>query len=235
MPTGIYERKPRTGTVWVDVCCEICGKVRIYLASQLRVRGTIRFCSRECYCKGKIKSGTRVKVSCGICRVEFYKRRDHIRERNYCSKSCAALGKMVPGAKWRDPEKIKQYMADYTRKNREQKNTNSRAWVSANRLKRLDIQARYRNANGDKIAALAHFRRCAEGKFTAQEWAELKAGYSHTCLCCRRKEPEIKLTSDHVIPVARGGSNYISNIQPLCKSCNSRKGVKAIDYRIVEI
>jgi len=69
------------------------------------------------------------------------------------------------------------------------------------------------------------------GKVTTQEWEALKKFYNFTCLCCRRKEPEIKLTRDHVLPLELGGVNTIDNIQPLCKPCNSRKHAKHIDYR----
>jgi 5-methylcytosine-specific restriction endonuclease McrA len=69
------------------------------------------------------------------------------------------------------------------------------------------------------------------GKITAVEWSELKRKYDYTCLCCRRKEPEIELTLDHVIPVDKGGANVIGNAQPLCGSCNSSKGTKCTDYR----
>ena len=69
------------------------------------------------------------------------------------------------------------------------------------------------------------------GKFTAREWRNLKAFYSFTCLRCKRQEPEIQLTPDHIKPVANGGTSYISNIQPLCLQCNVQKGAKEIDYR----
>ena len=69
-------------------------------------------------------------------------------------------------------------------------------------------------------------------KYTSTEWEELKAFYNHTCLCCGRKEPDIKLTADRVIPGNKGGSYFIENIQPLCKSCNFKKHTKIIDYRL---
>jgi len=57
-----------------------------------------------------------------------------------------------------------------------------------------------------------------------EEWKELKKKYNYTCLMCGKKEPEIKLSIDHIIPVSEGGTNWIENIQPLCRSCNSKKG-----------
>lgn len=31
---------------------------------------------------------------------------------------------------------------------------------------------------------------------------------------------------DHVVALARGGTNWPANLRPICKSCNSRKGMK---------
>lgn len=67
--------------------------------------------------------------------------------------------------------------------------------------------------------------------YTRREWKELKAKYGCRCLCCGRKEPEIKLHADHVIPRSRGGPSTIENIQPLCRECNYKKGAKTIDFR----
>jgi 5-methylcytosine-specific restriction endonuclease McrA len=69
------------------------------------------------------------------------------------------------------------------------------------------------------------------GSISGREWSELKKKYNYTCLACGRREPEIKLSHDHVKPISMGGANTIENSQPLCKSCNSIKGTKWIDYR----
>ena len=75
-----------------------------------------------------------------------------------------------------------------------------------------------------------HRNRSATGSHTFGEWENLKAQYNWTCPCCGGKEPDIKLTLDHVIPLSKGGSNNIENIQPLCKSCNCKKLTKIIKY-----
>lgn len=62
------------------------------------------------------------------------------------------------------------------------------------------------------------------GSHTKQQWEHLKAAYNYTCNICGKSEPEIKLTKDHIISIKNGGTNDIGNIQPLCRTCNSRKG-----------
>jgi 5-methylcytosine-specific restriction endonuclease McrA len=70
----------------------------------------------------------------------------------------------------------------------------------------------------------------AKGSFTIDEWELLKKQYGYTCPSCGKSEPEIKLTIDHIIPLIRGGSNYIENIQPLCEKCNCKKYIKIIKF-----
>src|SRR5438093_693993 len=45
------------------------------------------------------------------------------------------------------------------------------------------------------------------------------------CVKCGSQE---KLEFDHIIPVARGGSNTARNIQLLCEACNRSKGASLV-------
>ena len=69
------------------------------------------------------------------------------------------------------------------------------------------------------------------GIHTFGDWQTLKAQYNWTCPSCRKLEPNIKLTEDHIIPISKGGSDNIENIQPLCMQCNQKKMTKIIRFK----
>lgn len=60
----------------------------------------------------------------------------------------------------------------------------------------------------------------AKGTHTKKEWMTLIEEFEHRCLRCGNV-PEDGLTKDHIEMIARGGSDTIDNIQPLCRQCNS--------------
>lgn len=45
----------------------------------------------------------------------------------------------------------------------------------------------------------------------------------YQCQSCGKTSSQTKLTVDHIIPLARGGQNDISNLQTLCFTCNQEK------------
>jgi 5-methylcytosine-specific restriction endonuclease McrA len=71
----------------------------------------------------------------------------------------------------------------------------------------------------------------AQGDHTEAEWESLKQACDYRCLGCGLKEP---LTADHIIPLSIGGTDYIDNIQPLCRKCNSGKHA-SVKYAVCDV
>ncbi|MFP5274858.1 HNH endonuclease [Coleofasciculus sp.] len=46
---------------------------------------------------------------------------------------------------------------------------------------------------------------------------------NYKCKSCGKTHLDTQLQIDHIIPLARGGQNDISNLQTLCRSCNLKK------------
>lgn len=145
-------------------------------------------------------------------------------------------------------ERIKQVNQHYAANNKEKIRESQRKWriENAEHLRELNQRYKekhaekyriyyreYRIANPEKEAAKIHTRRArrkaAKGNFTSIEWMDLCILYNNTCLSCGVNDKQ--LTPDHIIPLSKGGSNDINNIQPLCLTCNLKKGTKIIDYR----
>ncbi len=115
------------------------------------------------------------------------------------------------------PEQCRETVREWQR--HPDRNEKRRAAYAADPLPTLAKNARRRA-----------LRLAADGDYTAAEFEEMCAKYGNVCLCCGADGP---LEADHVIPLTWGGGNGIDNIQPLCRSCNSRKGNRhATDYRV---
>lgn len=121
--------------------------------------------------------------------------------------------------------------------NLEYNRARAKAWNQENHERYLGNVKKWRNEHLEQVRSHCRDRRArtkgSGGNITVQEWQDLKKKYDFTCLRCKRREPEIKLTLDHVMPLSRGGKHVIENAQCLCKSCNSIKAIKNIDYRPV--
>lgn len=115
--------------------------------------------------------------------------------------------------RWANDPKLREYKRNYLRK-RYQENADHKQKQIGYSMRAIHARRARKQRQG--------------GAYSAKEWRDLCAKYGHVCLCCGKAE---RLTPDHVVPIAKGGSNDISNIQPLCLPCNLRKATKIIDYR----
>lgn len=92
----------------------------------------------------------------------------------------------------------------------------------AEREKRIAYATDYFRRNPHVAQATKRNRRssAAQGKVSPVDWLALCRRFEHRCAYCGAKEP---LTMDHVVPLVRGGTNFIGNILPACRTCNCRK------------
>jgi 5-methylcytosine-specific restriction endonuclease McrA len=111
----------------------------------------------------------------------------------------------------------------YYEREREEVIARSKKWAENNPEK-----VRQAKANNSRKRRAA--RHASPGSFTAEEFEAMCELYGNRCLACG--DTEAILQADHVVPLTRGGSDDIGNIQPLCGSCNRKKFVNVIDYRL---
>lgn len=146
-------------------------------------------------------------------------------------------------ARYQDDPEYRERRKGHSRKSRPQSNRGRRARYQSDPTYRQQRRAigneanrKYRQSPRGHALNHAHARayrarkHAATGSHTAAEWDVLCVRYDHRCLACGERRP---LTEDHIIPIVKGGSDDISNIQPLCKSCNSKKGTNTTDYRVL--
>ena len=111
-------------------------------------------------------------------------------------------------------------------KTKEYRRKHNAEWHKKN-LERVRIKNR---KSGRKYRAQ---KRGVEGSYTT---TDLKYIYYHQqgkCPRCRESVPFEEMTVDHIIPLSwKSSNNYASNIQLLCKPCNSAKNnYHDTDYR----
>lgn len=122
-------------------------------------------------------------------------------------------------------EHVAKYQKEYKQKHKEE----------LNRKQRERNRKNYRSKR-DKFISYWHARKARKllngGTYTAEQWRKMRVHFGNKCLRCGSGS---NLSVDHVIPLCKGGKNDISNIQPLCISCNASKQGKVIDYRDPEL
>lgn len=90
-------------------------------------------------------------------------------------------------------------------------------------------KAVYRQTFKGKVAAIQDRdrRRSAglAGRVDRAAWRAKLKSYGYRCAKCRSG---VNVQMDHILPVSRGGTNEIHNLQPLCGPCNLAKRAKIL-------
>ncbi len=72
----------------------------------------------------------------------------------------------------------------------------------------------------------------AKGECTKKQLKDRYDYYGNCCIYCKSGD---RITTDHLIPLSRGGTNFPSNLAPACYSCNCSKNKKTykefMEYR----
>lgn len=73
----------------------------------------------------------------------------------------------------------------------------------------------------------------ALGTHTKSDWLAILDKYDYRCVRCGYGEADTdwRPCKDHIVSLLDGGSDAVSNLQPLCRQCNTAKGGDATDWR----
>ena len=207
--------------------CLVCGNE--FYVPKWRFKKNPRYCSKKCsddFKRGKMI--TSIMKKCKICKKEFKVTKSSLSNKRgkCCSKKCDAQWKSISMKGGKTSKETIGKMIESRKRYYDKKGR-----ITSD-MKKYGIN--YRKDNKDKVYENHRKRRArknnAKGSHTYDEWLLLKKQYGYKCPCCGKIEPEIELTEDHIVPLSKGGSDYIENIQPLCKSCNCKKHTKIIKY-----
>jgi 5-methylcytosine-specific restriction endonuclease McrA len=214
---------------------------RTYHSNRYINHKTCKWCglTKELYEFYDGRWGKKCKV-CVKSRVQQY-RREHSEQYAQYEKARANLPHRVEARrKYQEEhrEQIAQYKKIWTANNKERLDASKRSYYERQREEVLVRSKRWAENNPEKVrqAKTNNLRKrraarhASRGTFTVEEFRELCERYGNKCLACG--DTEAVLEADHIVPLAKGGSDNISNTQPLCRSCNRKKFVNTTDYRL---
>lgn len=206
--------------------CEKCG------TSEWGVRNRCKQCATNRHREWVKKNHDRAKE---ISRESYARHAEENRERDRKrrAENPELFRERSRESRERNIERAREYDRQRAKENPTRNREATLKWYRNNKDHHLEVGQKWRKENPESASAVVSRRRAKEkqapGDFSTSEFRALCAQYDNRCLSCGRSD--VKLTADHVVPLSRGGSNDIGNIQPLCGSCNSRKNAKTIDYR----
>lgn len=75
-------------------------------------------------------------------------------------------------------------------------------------------------------------KRVPRTHLNSSDWGSVLEKYHHICAACGRSPSDTGFQQDHKVPRLRGGSDDISNWQPLCDECNNFKSTACRDCKL---
>ena len=127
---------------------------------------------------------------------------------------------------WRlaNPEQHRKNKRESARRLAEKTNAERRQRYAENPEPERERSRQFRQENPAYVKAAGRLRRNRErqamGSHTEAEWLAILEKHGNRCAHCKKPS---KLTRDHIVPLIAGGTDFAYNIQPLCRSCNSKK------------
>lgn len=125
-------------------------------------------------------------------------------------------------------EKVLEAKRRYYQENKEKCLEQGRAHKAANKERYQEMGRRWREKNRVKVRLNNRKRKerikNAEGDHTAEDIINLMAIQKRKCAGCFNKINGENYHVDHVQPITLGGTNWPSNLQILCPTCNMSKG-----------
>jgi 5-methylcytosine-specific restriction endonuclease McrA len=123
-------------------------------------------------------------------------------------------------------QRRREYNAAYRVGREAEATARTRAWYAANPERSAEYHRAYRVENRARILANIHNRRAikraAPGRHTAADVRAIGRRQKWRCAWCG-VGCKSAYHVDHVIPLARGGSNWPANLCIACPPCNLRK------------
>ncbi len=202
------------------------GYGRFSVPAGVKAPDGMRWCSR---CEKYLPRNNFKNCPNALC-LTHYREYDRAKQKRLTKKNPGR--KSAAAVVWakKNPDRIKEHQKRYGKKKiesgknaRQHRERIARDPEKARRSWRRSYRRKY-----DKDPAYFYFRHLrrralrsnAAGTHSRQEVESLFKLFDYICLYCSSKAT----TVDHIIPLSSGGTNFVWNLGPACRFCNSKKG-----------
>jgi len=193
---------------------------------------------------------TREARTCQMCGKEYLPKSNVQRYCNDCRREKHNMEERTRRSEHRAAFCIKDKI--YHAAHRDEMNEKSRQYGLSHKVEIRESGIRYRQVNREMLSVKEKLNRHTPGRTAIRKTVALKrnnemraAGKLDTaafyakcdtlewhCQICDTVLTKQIVTVDHIIPVSKGGTNAIENLQPLCFHCNASKGAKIMEVKL---